>query len=75
MINVKHGVAVLLLVPSFALNHAIRRDKLNGTHQLVVDGAGDNLLGHKMYMPGTCMYTTSTALVTNPMAVFRITSQ
>jgi len=33
---VKQGVALLLLVSSFALKHGIRRDKWYETHQLVV---------------------------------------
>jgi hypothetical protein len=45
---VKHGDAVLLLVSSFTLKHAVRRDKCSGTQQLVVDGAAYNLpLGTK----------------------------
>jgi hypothetical protein len=55
---VKDGVAVLLLVRSFALKHAIRRDKWSETQQLVVDSAVYNLLGTKC----TCQELTCTLL-------------
>jgi len=48
---VKHGDAVLLLVPSFALKHFIRRDKWNETHLLVVLWCCCQLTGQKRTCP------------------------
>jgi len=68
---VKRGDAVLLLVPSWALKHAIRRDKWNETPASSLWRCCQ-LNGAKMHMAETCISTTFTALVSHLLAIFWI---